>query len=552
MSTAGGTIRNPYFGRQPRRRQNIFYQDEEPDVQEGNTWSRMSTTSKIILVVLMLCGLTVIAYTIYFATHRKTWKMTDEESSAKAAQEMIKIRQDQLEERRARYEAQKLANAAERRRLANIIFGFDGPLSLIADSGTTPSVLINDYGANLDQMASQMGLAAGDAPPPGGNLTPAQVDRITMQTIATALCPSQMYYLWSSDIEQIWACLQKCPVGYESITYAPRDEAGNPLMVHPIDPVTGKEDLTKLERVPPTPWCRALCPILLASPKTQNPYYSEHLTADVRPVVYNGKQTYTDDSDPAYCKRKKEQRRIMSGGNDIVCGWCEKDLPVSKDLNGTSVNRHHCETSGNHYGLDFTDWCQRRRMIPNFRIEKIDDKNDGKLNNLQTAICAGIGGVLGGAKKMHWIEGPKACRGDGELIPINSSGYFDGNGNAVGMVAPTNLFYGSRIYKIPDDKIIARFADKEADKENQKDYSLMHYACYSACPPNMTPVGPVENHLCAESCPPNTSSLLTFSDDIRCKKMAYQQPIAIEDFMMVVSEMAKAYQYSLNKQIAQT
>lgn len=499
----------------------------------------LSTTTKVILALLLLCGLGVVAYGIYIAVAKREKLEDDETARARSAEELKKIREDEIAQKRVQYEAKRIADAAERARMAKIIFGTDGLLPTETTVNGQNQFLVNDFDISQLQIAAAgNGLSSGDT----GTIPGDVISRMISQSIAYALCPRQMYEIWSNALDVTWACLQRCPVGYESITYAPRDEAGNPLKIHPIDPVTGKEDLTKLEQVPATPWCRAICPILLASPNRQEPVsHSEHMKPDAKPVEYNKMIKRTDDADPAYCTRQKERRSLMRGGNNIVCGWCEKDLQVPDGLNGTSVNRHHCETSDRHYGLDFTNWCQRRRMIPNFRIEKIDDKNDGTLNNLETAICAAIGGSLGAAKRMQWIEGPKACRGGGELLPINSSGYFDGNGNAIGMVAPTNLFYGTTMYKIPEDKVIARFADKEKNKDEQRDYSLMHYACYTPCPPHMTPVGPVENHLCAESCPPNTSSLLTFSDDIRCKKMTFQQPPVIDDFMMVVSEMTKAY-----------
>ena len=506
------------------------------EVDRGGKSKGLSNTTKIIILAIVLCGFGIVAYAIFVAVSGRNGgsKESDDILHARAAEETIRLRRERNAELRATYDAKKILDAEERQKVAEIVFGFRGPIPtpVGAASNLDGQVLINDYNANFEAMTAGSNLAASDPTTP-----PDKVYKIVLQSIALALCPRQMYQLWSNvqNAENMWMCLQNCPAGYESLTYAPRDGSGNPLKVHPIDPITGKEDYTKLEQVPATPWCRAICPLLVASPKTQLPVNSEHLTPDIKPVIYNNNLKRTDDADPAYCTRAKEQRKILTGGNNIVCGWCEKDIDLAGGATGTSVNRHHCDTGrSGHYGIDFTDWCQRRRLIPNFRIDKSDD-------NLNTGVCSAISGVLGQPKKMEWIEGPRGCRGNADLLPINSAGYFDGNGNAIGLVTTKNLFSGSNIYKIPDDKIVARFAADPKKKDDLKDYSLMHYACYTACPIRMAPVGPVENHLCAESCPPNTSSLLTFSDDIRCKKMAFQQPVAIDDFMLVISEVAKAY-----------
>lgn len=438
--------------------------------------------------------------------------------------------------------------AKRRQLLAQVLFGnnnakqFEG----LQDGA---SYLNTYHSTNTYTSLSAADIFSDANPPPGDGSKPApsvsdppisQQDSVSRQIIAAKLCPSgkdDKYDLDGNAQDGLYSCNYKCEKGFETIWYAPRDNDGLPLKEEipkldingqpMLDPET-KKPLKELVTIAPTSWCRANCPIQLESKHkwSRTLASSDYMSRDAIPVTLGGVIQRTDAGDDnAYCSRSTVKRQLLRGGANIACGWCDQDLTQNKGFQ-TNNNVYICDDKDDHaMGINYTDWCQRRRLIPNWRTENLDGSKSTGI--LDTPLCAAIEGALGKPKHMNYLQGPKACK-IGDLLPINPAGYFDRN--STGILHTGNLFYGSS--DLAADTVVGRISGKAV--------SIFLLACYSSCPQFMIPLGNVEDHLCGESCPPNTTPVTSMGQFDFCKKTAYIKRPYIPDFLKMVDDIAVA------------
>lgn len=374
---------------------------------------------------------------------------------------------------------------------------------------------------------------------------------IRQSIVSAAICPTDKYDADMYLSNGIARCNKKCPEGFESMWFEPidrdgkrmtrtilvTDNEGKPVMIPGPD---GKPvQKTREEEIAPEAWCRAICPIKLVSKNgslwdSRMSPSSHFMNADaVASKTVGSKYIRTDAGDgDLYCRTTIYDREIQKGGQNFVCGWCTKTLG-SMDGNGTSTNRHNCSSANMQYHIDFTDWCMKRRLVPNWLPQELN-VNTKQENNLNVPFCSALNGQQSSNKHVKMVQGPKACY-NGDLLPVQPAAYIKGklfNGTLATLaLTSTNYLISEGAVKFNPNQIVL--------SQDTINYSYFLEACYSKCPIWMVPYGPIENHQCIESCPPNTSIAEGLGQTDLCKKHAFVKENHIPDLLSAVRAISQ-------------
>lgn len=372
---------------------------------------------------------------------------------------------------------------------------------------------------------------------------------ISQNLVAMALCPSDKYDLDIYITGGVAKCKEKCPVGFETLWFEPKDKDGKPMtrtvqvtdengnIVYVTDEHGKSVPKTRQEPILPESWCRAMCPPKLKSANaskwdSRSLPSSDFMNSDAKVSYTSGgliERTDTGDG-TSYCSSSFYEQDLQRGGDNIVCGWCTESVG-SNENNGTSTNRHNCDSSGQRYHIDFTPWCMRRRLSVNISVQDIDP-NAKQENNSNIPFCASLNGQQSRRKYSKLMQGPKACR-NGDLKPILPSAYLHGQ-NFKGTKASEALVSTDFLVKEGTRK----FKKNEiAFTVNGVNWSNFLNACYSKCPVWMIPWGPIESHQCREACPPNTYVPIGLGQPDMCKKVAFIKKTKIPDMTAACKEL---------------
>lgn len=377
--------------------------------------------------------------------------------------------------------------------------------------------------------------------------------RIDYELVKTTLCPLPTYNVEKISNRNVDICTNSCPVGFETVWFEMVDNKFQPYETQVPD--LDKDGVQKKnpDGTPktkgvvqgPQPWCRATCPPQLISPTASNWWMndqkpaSDFLSGDARITRSRdfGDVIITTDAgageSSAYCKVSEYTRKIHRGGSKFVCGWCTVSLSVNKDARGTSTNRHNCDTEGENYSIDFTNWCMRRRLIPNFLQASLETEKHGNITN--TAICASVGGEEGKPKYSTWVASPKGCM-NGDLLPILAIGYGRGRTSGGKSLVDTLRNVNNREYVLIRAGVAKPEGHQVVFTGAGQDWSAFLEACYDKCPTWMVPFGSSDKHLCREACPPNTYVALNTGKPM-CKKQAFLKNVFISDLDHAVREV---------------
>ncbi len=369
--------------------------------------------------------------------------------------------------------------------------------------------------------------------------------KIDMKTVVDIVCKSSQYDQDVYLAGNVFMCTARCPPGFETVWFEPRDQDGKPQQVPVLDangnPVVDENGRKVTEAQLPQPWCRAKCPVKLVSPSSKDWAYpgvdatkisSSFLNGDSIPALYderkgndsaNWKRTDVGEND-AYCDASLYTRQIQKTGHNIVCGWCTRDVGWNEESQTNNL-KHKCDTDGRQYNMDFTQWCQRGRLTPLFLEETFNGGSSGV--HIESSFCSSMAGREGKRKQSAYIQSPMACR-HGDLLPVIASAYGYGPSDIILGIQPAIETLGrngggTNGFSISADKAVMRAMNTN--------FTGFLAACYARCPVWMTSHGPVEDHLCHETCPPNTYMVKELGQIGYCKKLAMVKRIYIADMM---------------------